>query len=62
VRGIDVVCPVFATDCLETLEEVAMGFTETVAQRGAQMRYIPCLNDAPEHALALSRLSIAALA
>lgn len=61
-KQIDVVCPGFATDCLETLEEVAMGFTETVAERGAQMRYIPCLNDAPEHALALSRLSVAALA
>ncbi|WP_282298353.1 ferrochelatase [Stenotrophomonas sp. PS02289] len=60
-KQIDVVCPGFATDCLETLEEVAMGFTETVAERGAQMRYIPCLNDAPEHALALSRLSVAAL-
>jgi len=62
VRRIDVVCPGFATDCLETLEEVALGFTETLAARGAQMRYIPCLNAAPEHALALSRLSIAALA
>lgn len=61
-KRIDVVCPGFATDCLETLEEVAMGFTETLAERGAQMRYIPCLNDAPEHALALSRLSVAALA
>ncbi len=61
-KRIDVVCPGFATDCLETLEEVAMGFTETLAERGAQMRYIPCLNDAPAHALALSRLSVAALA
>lgn len=61
-KQIDVVCPGFATDCLETLEEVAMGFTETVAERGAQMRYIPCLNDSPAHALALSRLSVAALA
>ncbi|MBG8562886.1 ferrochelatase, partial [Pseudomonas qingdaonensis] len=61
IRKIDVVCPGFATDCLETLEEVAMGFTETVAERGAQMRYIPCLNADPAHALALSRLSIAAL-
>ncbi|WP_312320070.1 ferrochelatase [Stenotrophomonas sp.] len=61
MKRIDVVCPGFATDCLETLEEVSMGFTETVAERGAQMRYIPCLNDAPEHALALSRLSVAAL-
>jgi protoheme ferro-lyase len=31
VKQIDVVCPGFATDCLETLEEVAMGFTETLA-------------------------------
>ncbi len=60
-KRIDVVCPGFATDCLETLEEVAMGFTETVAERGAQMRYIPCLNDAPAHARALARLSVAAL-
>lgn len=41
VKQIDVVCPGFATDCLETLEEVAMGFTETLAERGATMRYIP---------------------
>ncbi len=41
VKQIDVVCPGFATDCLETLEEVALGFTETLAERGATMRYIP---------------------
>lgn len=62
VKQIDVVCPGFATDCLETLEEVAMGFTETLAERGAQMRYIPCLNAAPEHARALARLAVASLA
>ena len=54
VKRIDVACPGFATDCLETLEEVAMGFTETLAERGAQMRYIPCLNDSPAHAQALA--------
>lgn len=62
MRRMDVVCPGFATDCLETLEEVAMGFTETLAERGATMHYIPCLNDAPAHAQALARLSVAALA
>ncbi len=62
VKRIDVVCPGFATDCLETLEEVAMGFTETLAERGAQMRYIPCLNADAEHARALARLATAALA
>ncbi|GAB3067179.1 ferrochelatase [Stenotrophomonas tumulicola] len=57
VKTIDVVCPGFATDCLETLEEVAMGFAHTLAERGARMRYIPCLNDDPGHAAALARLA-----
>ncbi|KRG63220.1 ferrochelatase [Stenotrophomonas humi] len=59
LKTLDVVCPGFATDCLETLEEVALGFTATVAERGAQMRYIPCLNDAPSHAHALAALATA---
>lgn len=62
VRRIDVVCPGFATDCLETLEEVAMGFTHTLAERGAQMRYIPCLNDDEAHARALLQVAEDALA
>mgnify|MGYP000884358370 CR=1 FL=1 len=61
VRQIDVVCPGFATDCLETLEEVALGFSHTLAERGAQMRYIPCLNDHPDHAAALAELAENAL-
>lgn len=61
VKQIDVVCPGFATDCLETLEEVALGFTHTLAERGAQMRYIPCLNDDAAHAAALAQLAEDAL-
>ncbi|MCY1464836.1 Ferrochelatase [compost metagenome] len=53
------VCPGFATDCLETLEEVQMGFTETLAERGARMRYIPCLNESTAHASALAALAAA---
>ncbi len=60
VKTLDVVCPGFATDCLETLEEVALGFTTSVAARGATMRYIPCLNDAPTHAHALAALATSA--
>ena len=56
IKSFDVACPGFATDCLETLEEVEMGFTETLAERGASMRYIPCLNDSPAHAHALAQL------
>lgn len=53
VKSVDVACPGFATDCLETLEEVSMGFTETLHERGTAMRYLPCLNDSPAHAAAL---------
>lgn len=59
IKSIDVVCPGFATDCLETLEEVAMGFSASLTARGAHMRYIPCLNDAPAHARALAALATA---
>lgn len=60
IREIDIVCPGFATDCLETLEEVAMGFSRTLAERGAHLRYIPCLNDRAIHAQALAQLAVRA--
>ncbi len=55
---IDVLCPGFAVDCLETLEEIAMqnaGFFR--AAGGGTLSYIPCLNDAPAHAAALAALA-----
>ncbi|MFT4246707.1 MAG: ferrochelatase [Pseudomonas sp.] len=61
VRDIDIVCPGFAADCLETLEEVAMGFSHTLAERGARLHYIPCLNDRAIHAQALAQLAARAL-
>ena len=61
MRDIDIVCPGFATDCLETLEEVEMGFSRTLAERGAQLHYIPCLNDHVTHARALAQLAARAL-
>lgn len=56
LRQVDVVCPGFAVDCLETLEEVAMQFAERFAEQGGQLRYIPCLNDSAAHADALAAL------
>jgi ferrochelatase len=45
VRKIAVVCPGFAADCLETLEEVAMeGRDEFLEAGGTDFAYIPCLN------------------
>jgi ferrochelatase len=53
VRTIDIACPGFAVDCLETLEEVAMMLAERVAARGGVLRAIPCLTATAAHADAL---------
>ena len=57
LRQVDVVCPGFAVDCLETLEEVAIQFAEGFAEKGGELRYIPCLNDSDAHAEALAGLA-----
>lgn len=45
-KRIDVLCPGFATDCLETLEEIAQEGKETFLNAGGrEFHYIPCLND-----------------
>jgi ferrochelatase len=54
---VDVLCPGFAVDCLETLEEVALGGAEILHEAGGdELRYIPALNDMPVHARALAAL------
>lgn len=60
--GVHVVCPGFAADCLETLDEIRReaGHTfETVGGRG--FRYIPALNDEPAHLDALAEIAAAHL-
>ena len=57
LRRVDVVCPGFAVDCLETLEEVAIQYAEGFAEQGGELRYIPCLNDSAAHADALVELA-----
>jgi ferrochelatase len=57
VGRVDVVCPGFPADCLETLEEIALQNAEVFRAAGGQaLSYIPCLNDAPAHADALAAL------
>lgn len=57
VREVAVVAPGFATDCLETLEEISIMLAEDFAELGGKLRYIPCLNDSPTHAAALAGIA-----
>ncbi|OXY82131.1 ferrochelatase [Oceanimonas doudoroffii] len=50
VKKLDVICPAFSADCLETLEEIAEQNQELFIKAGGeQYRYIPALNDNPAH-------------
>jgi ferrochelatase len=53
-RSIEVLCPGFSADCLETLEEIAMQNRDLfLSAGGSSFRYIPALNDEPHHIDAL---------
>jgi ferrochelatase len=54
---LEVICPGFAADCLETLEEIAEEGRKTYLDAGGStFRYIPALNDRAEHVAALVEL------
>jgi ferrochelatase len=56
-KKIDVICPAFAADCLETLEEIAIENKEVfMAAGGEQYEYIPALNDDEGHVKFLAEL------
>jgi ferrochelatase len=45
-KRVAVSCPSFATDCLETLEEIQIGLGEEFkAKFSGELHLIPCLND-----------------
>ncbi len=49
-KKVDVICPGFSADCLETLEEIQVENREIYeAHGGQQFHYIPCLNNNPLH-------------
>jgi ferrochelatase len=49
LRDVDVFCPGFVSDCLETLEELGIGARAAFLDAGGRMfRLIPCLNEADE--------------
>ena len=54
---IDIACPGFVADCLETMEEIAISGRELFhAAGGSDYHYIPCLNDNPDWLDALAQI------
>jgi ferrochelatase len=59
IRDIDICCPGFPADCLETLEEIALeGKSVFLAAGGKNYRYIPCLNDSAPWIEALAKIAL----
>ncbi len=63
VRSLDVICPGFSADCLETIEEIDGLNREIFLHAGGERyRYIPALNDRPDHLRLLADLVLRNLA
>jgi ferrochelatase len=57
IKRVDIVCPGFAVDCLETLEEIAIENKSVfIKSGGIAFRYIPALNDSETHVNAIVSL------
>ncbi len=57
IKHVQVICPGFSSDCLETLEEIAVLNREVfLAAGGDRYEYIPALNDSPAHIDLLEQL------
>ncbi len=58
VKRVDVMCPGFVSDCLETLEEIDQEVRHAFLKAGGEVfHYIPCLNDSPAWIDALSQVA-----
>ena len=59
LRRLDVICPGFVADCLETLEEIAIeGRATFLSNGGGEYRYIPALNEHPAWIAALGEIAL----
>lgn len=57
VQNIHMICPAFSADCLETYEEVNIGYRELFLEKGGkQYHYIPALNTRDDHIAALVKI------
>jgi ferrochelatase len=54
IKSVDIICPGFAADCLETLEEIKIENKQLFIEAGGEtFNYIPCLNESENHIDAL---------
>jgi len=61
VKRVDVACPGFVSDCLETLEEIGLEARQAFLDAGGkEFHALPCLNEAPEWIAALGKIADAA--
>ncbi len=59
MQRVDVICPGFAADCLETLEEIALRYAQVFADAGGkELRYVPALNARDTHVRMLTELAL----
>ena len=57
IKSVDIVCPGFSVDCLETLEEIEGENKEYFIEAGGEeYSYIPCLNDTDSHASLMAEI------
>ena len=58
VQRVDVICPGFTSDCLETLEEISMEVKHDFeAAGGKEFHYIPCLNESPTWIVGMAEIA-----
>jgi ferrochelatase len=58
LQRVDLICPGFTSDCLETLEEISMEAKHDFEQAGGkQFHYIPCLNESPAWITGLAEIA-----
>ena len=57
IRSLQIICPGFSADCLETIEEIGMENRDTFLEAGGtRYEYIPCLNAETDHLDTLTEL------
>jgi ferrochelatase len=58
LRHVDVACPGFVSDCLETLEEIAIEARQAfLGAGGTEFHALPCLNESPEWIEAIAKIT-----